>query len=209
MTRQASAAFGVAILAAGRSTRMGRPKMLLPWGDSSVLGHLVTQWKILAATQIAVVCAIDDAAIQSALDRLRFSPGNRILNPSPDSGMFSSIQCAARWPGWDRQALTHLAIVLGDQPHLREETLRLLLAFCDSNPSAICLLRHDGHRRHPVLIPMNLVELLADWPPTNLRTFLDAMTAQTAILESDDAGLALDLDRPEDYERAVREFQRT
>ena len=47
--------FGVVILGAGASSRMGRPKLLLPWGDTSIIGHLIEQWRALAAAQIAVV----------------------------------------------------------------------------------------------------------------------------------------------------------
>ncbi len=92
-------AVGVIILAAGRSARMGRPKLLLPWGGTSVLGHLIRQWRALDAKQIAVVCARDDGAMQAELDRLGFAEENRICNPAPERGMFSSIQCAAQWPG--------------------------------------------------------------------------------------------------------------
>ncbi|HRY59690.1 MAG: NTP transferase domain-containing protein [Verrucomicrobia bacterium] len=42
-------ALGVVLLAAGRSARMGKPKLLLPWGDTSVLGHLIRQWQSLGA----------------------------------------------------------------------------------------------------------------------------------------------------------------
>jgi molybdenum cofactor cytidylyltransferase len=49
----ASLALGAVILAAGRSTRMGQPKLLLPWGKTSVLGHLIGQWQSAGAGQIA------------------------------------------------------------------------------------------------------------------------------------------------------------
>ena len=88
------------LLAAGRSSRMGRPKLLLPWGGTSVLGHLINQWQVLKAKQIAIVCAAADSLIQAELDRLGFSANDRVLNAAPDRGMFSSIQCAAQWPGW-------------------------------------------------------------------------------------------------------------
>ena len=99
-------AVGVIILAAGRSQRMGRPKMLLPWGETSVLGHLISQWQALGARQVAVVGALDDSGIASELDRLGFPSQRRIFNPSPEDGMFSSIQCAAQWTGWEPM-LTH------------------------------------------------------------------------------------------------------
>jgi len=52
--------FGVLILAAGASSRMGQPKLLLPWHGTSVLGHLIGQWKDLRAGQIAAVSATGD-----------------------------------------------------------------------------------------------------------------------------------------------------
>src|ERR1051326_7538368 len=113
-----SRSLGVVILAAGRSSRMGRPKLLLPWGESSVLGHLLRVWHSLNARQIGIVCAAHDTGIGAELDRLCFPESQRIANPNPDRGMFSSIQCAAAWRGWE-EPLTHWAVVLGDQPHLR------------------------------------------------------------------------------------------
>src|SRR5262245_22414275 len=65
--------FGVVILAAGASSRMRQPKLLLPWGGTTVLGHLLGQWKALHARQIAVVCAVEGEAVVAELDRLGFS----------------------------------------------------------------------------------------------------------------------------------------
>ena len=149
------------LLAAGRSSRMGRPKLLLPWGETSVLGHLIGQWQVLKAEQIAVVCAADDLLIQAELDRLGFSAGDRIVNAAPERGMFSSIQCAAQWPGW-RADLTHWAIVLGDQPHISRETLQTIVAFSAANPEQICLPKQGGHRRHPVVLPRQAFVQLAN-----------------------------------------------
>jgi molybdenum cofactor cytidylyltransferase len=192
---------GAIILAAGRSRRMGRPKLLLPWGGTSVLGHLITQWQALGACHIAVVCALDDTAILAEMDRLAFPAEQRIFNPDPERGMFSSIQCAAQWTGW-QVALTHWTLVLGDQPHLREETLRKLLEFSTSQPDAICQPAHNGHRRHPVVLPKAAFHQLANSTATDLNQFLKPLP--TATCELDDAGLDLDLDQPEDYEEALR-----
>jgi len=68
--------FGVVILAAGASSRMGKPKMLLPWGGTTVLGHLIVQWKALRAGQIAVVLATGDQPVSAQLDRLDFPGAN-------------------------------------------------------------------------------------------------------------------------------------
>src|SRR5436190_23101893 len=102
---------GIVILAAGRSQRMGRPKLLLCWGRTSVLGHLVGQWQNLGAAQITVVCAAGDASLETELDRIKFPGEQRITNTAPERGMFSSIQCAAQWQGWN-PGLTHFVIAL-------------------------------------------------------------------------------------------------
>jgi molybdenum cofactor cytidylyltransferase len=190
---------GAVILAAGRSSRMGQPKLLLPWGKTSVLGYLLQQWQELGAKQIAVVCAADDAAMAAELDKLGIPGGDRIINPNPERGMFSSIQCAARWDGW-QAGLTHWAVALGDQPHLRFDTLRTILDFSVANKDKVCQPRKDGHRHHPVLLPRNFFEHLSGSATGNLKDFL--ASCDTAYCEMNDPGLELDIDRPEDYQRA-------
>jgi molybdenum cofactor cytidylyltransferase len=194
---------GVVILAAGRSRRMGQPKLLLPWGDTSVLGHLLRCWEQLQLRQIAVVVASDAQVIEPELDRLGFLQSNRIYNPAPDRGMFSSIQCAAAWSGW-RNELTHWIITLGDQPHLQPATLRTLLDFGAANPAMICQPIRNGRRKHPVLLPKREFMALKNSSTTDLKQFLAEHADARAGFESEDAGLDLDIDLPEDYERARR-----
>jgi len=198
-----SPTLGTIILAAGRSRRMGKPKLLLPWGKTSILGHLLAQWQRLGAKQVAVVCAEDDSAIRGELDRLGFPTGNRIFNPAPDRGMFSSLQCAAQWPNWVAELAIggwHWAI----QPHLSDETLANVLAFSANHPGKVCQPRHDGHRRHPVLLPKPAFQRLRESEAQNLRQFLDAMPEASSFCELTDPGLALDIDSPTDYETALK-----
>jgi molybdenum cofactor cytidylyltransferase len=191
---------GVIILGAGRSVRMGRPKLLLPWGETSVLGHLINQWCSLGARQISVVHAADDTAIPAELDRVAFAPKDRIANPNADRGMFSSILCAAQWTGW-KPALTHWAIVLGDQPHVRVGTLRQLIDFSAQQPERICQPMQNAKPRHPVVLPKSAFLELADSQSANLKEFL--LGRDIAGCECDDPGLDLDIDQPEDYQRAL------
>jgi molybdenum cofactor cytidylyltransferase len=205
MSEPRAFSFGVVILAAGKSSRMGRPKLLLPWGKTTVLGQLLGEWQRLGAAQIAVVCQPDDRGMQEELDRLDFPVEGRILNPEPGRGMFSSVRCAARWEGW-KPGLTFWAVVLGDQPHLRSETLDGLIEFAKRHPGKICQPGRGGHGRHPVLLPEEVFKQLAGAMHEMLKEFLAAHSAFVELAEMDDPGLDLDTDTPEDFEKARRMF---
>jgi molybdenum cofactor cytidylyltransferase len=194
-------AFGVVILGAGASSRMGRPKLLLPWRDTTVIGHLLKQWRELGAAQIGIVLRPPDASLAAELDRLGFPRADRIENPQPERGMFSSILCAAGWPGWKDEIATW-AIVLGDQPHLRPETLRQLLEFHFANADAVCQLEFDGHARHPVLLPRRAFQELKGSPAVTLKDFLKQTSVRSVQCSVNEPSLALDMDTPEDYKRA-------
>ena len=195
-------ALGAVILAAGASARMGRPKMLLPWRGTSVLGHVIQQWSGRAA-QLTVVHAGEHHPVRGELDRLGFAAEQRILNPHPELGMFESVRSAARWSGW-RKAITHAALILGDQPLIKEETLDQLIAFAQSHRDTVCQLVQGGHRRHPVVFPLATFGELARTNSATLKEFLEPIRQRTALCECDDAGLSLDLDRPEDYVEALK-----
>ena len=191
---------GAIVLAAGSSTRMGRPKLLLPWGHTSILGHLIEQWGSLRVAHIVVVCARGDEQILSELRRLRFRMEDCIQNPTPEQGMFGSIQCAARWLGWEH-SLRHWAVILGDQPHLRLNTLRALLDFSMARTGTVCQPEWQGRRRHPVLLPKTAVDKLARSDAADLKQFL--LAYEVATCELDDPGLDVDIDSPQDYQKAL------
>ncbi len=196
-------ALGVFILAAGASSRMGQPKLLLPWGPQTILGHLLDQWRRVGAGQIAVVVAPGQVALAAELDRLAFPVSHRIANPQPALGMFSSIQCAARWTGW-QPSITHIAMALGDQPHLRDDTLRALVDWSRSQPDRICQPFFHSKTRHPILFPRPRFLELALAVEDRLSRFLKNRSDVLSSCEIEDSGLDFDIDRPEDYEKAAR-----
>ncbi len=191
---------GVVILGAGASARMGRPKLLLPWRDTTVIGHLISQWQELGAAQIAVVLRANDSALTAELDRLDFSKPDRIENLQPETGMFSSIICAANWNGW-RQEISSWAIVLGDQPHLRTETLRQLLEFSAQNPGSVCQPAAGGRTGHPVILPRRAFVELKNTGAATLKDFLNLAALPRVQCSVADPGLSLDMDTPEDYKQ--------
>lgn len=165
-----------------------------------MLGHIVQQWKALVVQQITVVVAREGEDLRGELDHLAFPHENRIHNPAPERGMFSSIQCAASWSGWS-EALTHWVLVLGDQPHLQLTTFEQLLDFVRQNPDRVCQPLCRSQWRHPVVLPKPVFERLSSSKEQTLREFLEG--CDRAGFACDDPGLDHDIDTPEDYQKAL------
>lgn len=195
-----SLSLGALILGAGRSRRMGTPKLLLPWGRTSILGHLILQCRTLFAAQVAIVIAKEAVELRRELDLLGFSLETRIVNDAPERGMYSSIQCAARWCGWS-ESLTHWVILLGDQPHLQLATLRQLIDFAAQHSEKVCQPRRAARWYHPVVLPKAIFCQLRSSNANTLREFLQG--CERAGFECRDPGLDRDIDTPEDYQKAL------
>ena len=191
---------GVVILGAGASVRMGRPKLLLPWRGTTVIGGIVAQWRELGAAQIGIVLRPADTALATELDRLNFPANDRIENPQPERGMFSSIVCSASWNGW-RPDISRWAIVLGDQPHLQTETLRQFLVFAVQNKEVICQPMSGSRLAHPVILPTSAWKELKTTLADTLKDFLKLTAPPRVQFEVNDPGVLLDMDTPEDYKR--------
>lgn len=119
--------------------------------------------------------------------------------------MFSSIRCAAGWPGWQTH-LTHWLITLGDQPQLGATTLQSLLDFGARNPEKICQPMRNERRKHPILLPRRFFAELKNTSAGDMKMFLVEHAKDLSGFESSDEGLDFDMDTPEDYERVRQLF---
>ena len=179
---------------------MGRCKLLLPWGERTILAHLLDQWRSTGAAQIAPVIDPSNQLLQKALAHAGFSPLDWIENPSPQLGMFSSLQQASRWTDW-LSTLTHWIISLSDQPHIKVSTLRLLLDAARKNPTHICQPAFHGRAAHPIVLPASNFRELAQNDIADFRTYIRTRQAFRLRLQVEDAGVSEDLNTPEDYAR--------
>ena len=202
---ETSPMWGAVVLAAGASSRMGQPKLLLPWGDRTVLGHILRTWRQLGVAQLSVVCAPGGHILARELDLPGFPIVDRIVNVRPQDGMFSSIRAAARWPGWSPR-LSHVAVVLGDQPQVSMLTLRRVVEFAAAHPTRITQPSRCGRRRHPVILPWPQFASLAERERGTMKDYLAERADCIECCELDDPALDLDLDTPADYAKALTMF---
>jgi molybdenum cofactor cytidylyltransferase len=128
------------VLAAGESRRLGQPKQLLPYGGTTLLGHVLDVARACSFVQLLCVLGSDAAAIREQVD---LSGVEVVVNPGSGQGGCSSSIAAAL--GSVEAGV--LVLLLGDQPGVTPETVGALLAGRKDAPLAVC--RYDDGRGHP------------------------------------------------------------
>jgi molybdenum cofactor cytidylyltransferase len=187
------------ILAAGKSQRMGQPKMLLPWGDTTVLGQVTKTFSKAGIADIIVVTGGDREIVEMEASRLAIKfPVRTVFNPLFEQrGMMSSIQVGLASIPADCKAVL---IGLGDQPQVEEKTLKDILEIFVKTGAGIIIPSYENRRGHPVFMGViHKPELVNCDPQSSLRNFLWVHQDEICYLEADESVLQ-DLDTPQDYQ---------
>jgi molybdenum cofactor cytidylyltransferase len=188
--------------AAGRSRRMGRPKLLLPYRGSTVAGALVAALRGGGVERVVLVTASGGGA----LARWGRSAGLAVaINPDPAHGMLSSVRAGIAAAG-GAAALADgggpLLVAPADLPALQAETVAFLLARFAEAGAPLAVPTHAGRRGHPLLVaPGLLAEIETLDPDVGLRQLLDRHAGELLEVAVDDPGVVRDVDTPEDYRR--------
>jgi molybdenum cofactor cytidylyltransferase len=190
------------ILAAGRSTRMGRSKALLPIPvegprPRTFVAHLAEAMLAGGAADALVVGRPEDQALRDEVDRLagrvRF-----IANPRADTGQLSSVLAGLN--AADHPGTRAILVSPVDLPLIRSETIAALLtAFSVSSPP-IARATHGGRHGHPVIFGRAVFDALRR---ADVTVGAKAVLRAHAVLDVDvdDPGVLHDIDTPEDYTR--------
>jgi molybdenum cofactor cytidylyltransferase len=129
------------VLAAGGSSRLGRPKQLLPFGGATLLDHTVATARACEFDQLLV--AVGGSA-DKVRERVNLTGADVVVNSGYGAGCSSSIAVAME--ALDPRATT-LVLMLGDQPGVTPASVRVLLAAGGEAPIAVC--RYEDGRGHP------------------------------------------------------------
>ena len=183
------------ILAAGESRRMGTQKLLLPFGDTTIVGAVVRTAAASRVDGTMVVLGADRDAIR---DALASSKTTFAINDNYQLGMLTSIQAGIRALPPEAAAAV---IMLGDQPFLRASVVDAVVAGFENGARGIVIPTFQGRRGHPVLIDLVKYreEVLAIEPLDGLRALMRAHPGDILEVETGDANILRDLDTPEDY----------
>jgi len=182
------------VLAAGYSSRMGAFKPLLPFGERTLVDHVVTNLRAASVERIHVVTGFEAESLAPELARLGVT---RAHNPEFAAGMYSSIRAGVASLPADVDAFL-LAPV--DVPLLRPSTITRILRAAATRDSAIIYPTFRCKRGHPPLVRRALfAEILDSDDDGGLQALLARHESEASEVAVFDWGCLVDMDRRDDY----------
>jgi molybdenum cofactor cytidylyltransferase len=188
------------ILAAGLSTRMGHPKLILPWKDTTILGAVVSTLAAAGIPDIIIVTQISQDQLDEHIKQLSIKyPARIVHNESFErEDMLTSIQYGLKAI---RPPYTAALIVLADQPQIQENTVRRIISAHHQTDAHIVIPSYLMRRGHPWLISQPLWSWFIQLQqPHTPRDFLDQHRADINYVIVDNDSILQDIDTPEDYQ---------
>jgi molybdenum cofactor cytidylyltransferase len=194
------------VLAGGKSSRMGRPKALLPIGSTGItfFDRIIRTLLEAGLEDIVVVVGADAEAIRRGV---RPVPRVRIVdNPDHEQGQLTSLVAGLR--AIDAARATAALVTLIDVPLVSVATVRTLIAVqCERNAPIVRPVS-KGRHGHPVIFGRALFDELQRADPSHgAKPVVRAHAEDMIEVAIDDEGAFTDIDTPEEYERFIVPLQ--
>lgn len=186
------------VLAAGRSTRMGRPKQILPWPGSTILGEVLGQARLSCLDSLTVVLGYEAKRIARAVD-LRGT--QVVVNPDVDLGQSRSLQ--AGLANLSKKVAAAL-FLLGDQPLVTASVINSIVREYQDVGAALTIPVYQGRRGNPVLIDRTLFpELMGFQGDTGARVLFGKHPDSICEVVVAEKGVLQDIDSWEEYQNLL------
>lgn len=181
------------VLAAGGSSRLGRPKQLLPFRGRTLLDAVLDTARTCGFDQLVVTLGGAAGDVRARVDLTGFDV---VENRAYGTGCSSSI--AAAVPALD-PATEVVVLLLGDQPGVRADAVRRLLEGRGRSPLAVC--RYDDGVGHPFAFGAHVLPDLAALHGDKAVWKLLEQRAADVVEVRVPGPVPADVDTPEDYAR--------
>ncbi len=195
---------GAIILAAGRSIRMGKPKLLLPWKETIVLDAVLQLALGAGLDPIVIVTGAFDEPISDWISRYA-GKISKVHNPEFENfEMFYSLKMGILSLSDHCDAVM---IFLGDQPQVQPQCIGQIIRSFEKNGSPIIIPSYRMRRGHPILVRKDLFQPILDSAnDSNLHEFLASFRDKIDYVTVNSNSILEDIDSPEDYERIKKKF---
>jgi molybdenum cofactor cytidylyltransferase len=177
---------------------MGSPKALLDYRGETFLDRLIGLFSAVC-DPVIVVLGFDAERIRIELRRA--NKAQFAINPDPDRGMLSSLQCGLRELP---DAAQGVLFTLVDHPAVDHATLTSLVEAFAQHGAPVTKPVYAGHRGHPVCISRHVADEILALPvdaqaPDVLRRYRDV----TQLVPVEDPGVVEDVDDPAAYAKLL------
>jgi molybdenum cofactor cytidylyltransferase len=193
------------VLAAGESSRMGRPKALLPIDGVRFIEKIVSS---LQSTKVGKILVVLGHNAEEMRQKIADLPVLIVVNNEYKKGQLSSLVAAIR-DIQSRQSsaeLDGILVHLVDHPYINPILVDVMIDRFHESKKLIVVPRYHGRRGHPVLFSRSLFsELLNAALDQGAKTVVHAHQKDTLEIDTEDEGVTIDIDTPEEYRQFVKE----
>lgn len=190
------------VLSAGESSRMGRPKALLPIEGQRFIERIIRVLDLSRVGRTIVVLGHHAEQLRGQIEHL---PVEIVINPGYQSGQLSSLQAAIRHIERDDRCAGML-VHLVDHPFIDVALVDKLIDGFFETKKLIVVPRYKEKRGHPVIFSRGLFRELLDAPvDQGAKAVVNAHRQDTLEIDWQDEGIILDIDTPELYRQHVKE----
>jgi len=183
-------------LAAGSSRRMGKPKLLLPWKQATIIEDVVDGYLKSTLSELIVVVGESKESIREVLQS---KPVRVVENPLYHQGMSTSIRAGVLAASLETEGY---CIGLGDQPLITAKIIDLLITSFLKDQTGIAVLSHQGKRGHPVIFSAAFRDALCSLNgDLGGRTIIEKHSSEVRYVEAESKAVLVDIDTAEDYDK--------
>lgn len=186
------------ILAAGLSSRMKKSKLVLPWGEHTILGTVITVFQKAGMGEIVVVTGGYREVVEQEAAKYHVQS---VFNQNFENGeMADSLKAGiSNIMNHDTSAVF---VALADQPGISSYDIEEMAKLYESEKPKMIIPSYEMRRGHPWLIDRSLWNsVLKIKPPRTMRDFIEENKAEIVYYIVKKSNILDDLDTPEDYER--------
>lgn len=191
--------FGAVVIAAGASYRMGSPKALLKLSDKTFLQHIVDVLRSAGVGEIVVVLGAEAEVIQGTMS---WFDGEIIMNRNWERGQLTSINAGIE--ALSKRDLEGALVWPVDHPIISSQLVVDLLKADHESRKRIVIPVYRGRRGHPVVFGSGMFEELRNADlSVGARQVVRSHEKDTHEVQTEEEGVVLNIDTPEDYKEEI------
>ena len=195
--------YGILILAAGQSKRLGTPKQLLPYEGTTLLARVAELACGSGAYPVVCVLGAYAGSVREALVRY---PLDIVWNADWMEGMASSLRLGLEEMRTKHPLVDGVMVLVCDQPHLDRALLESLVSVQRDSGLPVAAASYGGRMGTPALFHKSLfAELMQLKGDTGARVLLEGMRDQVSAVPFE-AG-TVDIDTQEDYTSLLKQVR--